>query len=202
MKKSTLENLAFSGALDELIEDQNMDLSRRIELEVLEKEREQLGIYVTNHPILGIWDVLKNQITHEIIDLADCQPGSLVKVGGIIVSNKKMTTKKGQKMYKLEIEDISSSVEVIIFPKNAKDIDDDYFNSGDIFIFNAFLNKEIDEDNSVVKLFYNSAEKIDSKIFSGGKPIIFKVKNDLSKNTFEKIYNILATEKGNRPIFL
>ena len=202
LKKSTLENLAFSGALDELIEDQNMDLSRRIELEVLEKEREQLGIYVTNHPILGIWDVLKNQITHEIIDLADCQPGSLVKVGGIIVSNKKMTTKKGQKMYKLEIEDISSSVEVIIFPKNAKDIDDDYFNSGDIFIFNAFLNKEIDEDNSVVKLFYNSAEKIDSKIFSGGKPIIFKVKNDLSKNTFEKIYNILATEKGNRPIFL
>jgi DNA polymerase-3 subunit alpha len=202
LKKSTLENLGFSGALDELVEDQNMELSRRIELEVLEKEREQLGIYVTNHPVLGIWDILKNQITHEVIDLSDCPGGTAVKVGGIIVSNKKMTTKKGQKMYKLEIEDISSSIEVIIFPKNAKDISDDYFNSGDIFVVSAFLNRENDDENSVVKLFYNSSEKIDSKIFSGGKPISLTVKDGLSQGTFEKIYDLVSNNKGNRPVFL
>jgi DNA polymerase-3 subunit alpha len=202
LKKSTLENLGFSGALDELVEDQNMELSRRIELEVLEKEREQLGIYVTNHPVLGIWDILKNQITHEVIDLSDCPGGTAVKVGGIIVSNKKMTTKKGQKMYKLEIEDISSSIEVIIFPKNAKDISDDYFNSGDIFVVSAFLNRENDDENSVVKLFYNSSEKIDSKIFSGGKPISLTVKDGLSQGTFEKIYDLVSSNKGNRPVFL
>lgn len=202
LKKSTLENLGFSGALDELVEDQNMELSRRIELEVLEKEREQLGIYVTNHPVLGIWDILKNQITHEVIDLADCPGGTAVKVGGIIVSNKKMTTKKGQKMYKLEIEDISSSIEVIIFPKNAKDISDDYFNSGDIFVVSAFLNRENDDENSVVKLFYNSSEKIDSKIFSGGKPISLTVREGLSQSTFEKIYDLVSNNKGNRPVFL
>jgi DNA polymerase-3 subunit alpha len=202
LKKSTLENLGFSGALDELVEDQNMELSRRIELEVLEKEREQLGIYVTNHPVLGIWDILKNQITHEVIDLSDCPGGTAVKVGGIIVSNKKMTTKKGQKMYKLEIEDISSSIEVVIFPKNAKDISDDYFNSGDIFVVSAFLNRENDDENSVVKLFYNSSEKIDSKIFSGGKPISLTVKDGLSQGTFEKIYDLVSNNKGNRPVFL
>jgi DNA polymerase-3 subunit alpha len=202
LKKSTLENLGFSGALDELVDDQSMELSRRIELEVLEKEREQLGIYVTNHPVLGIWDILKNQITHEVIDLADCPGGTAVKIGGIIVSNKKMTTKKGQKMYKLEIEDISSSVEVIIFPKNAKDISDDYFNSGDIFVISAFLNRENDDENSVVKLFYNSSEKIDSKIFSGGKPISLTVREGLSQSTFEKIYDLVSNNKGNRPVFL
>lgn len=202
LKKSTLENLAFAGALDELVEEQGTEISRRIELEVLEKEREQLGIYVTNHPVLGIWDILKNQITHEIVELNDCSGGTSVKVGGIIVSNKKMTTKKGQKMYKLEIEDISSSIEVIIFPKNAKDIDDNYFNSGDIFVINAFLNRETDDENSVVKLFYNSSEKIDSKIFSGGKPIVLSAKNNLSQTTFEKIYNLINANKGNRPVFL
>ena len=202
LKKSTLENLAFAGALDELVAEQDMEISRRIELEVLEKEREKLGIYVTNHPLLGIWDILKNQITHEIIDLDECQGGTSVKVGGIIVSNKKMMTKKGQKMYKLEIEDISSSIEVIIFPKIAKDISDDYFNSGDIFVINAFLNRENDEENSIIKLFYNSSEKIDSKIFSGGKPIVIQVKGDMSQTTFENIYNLVSTNKGNRPIFL
>jgi DNA polymerase III alpha subunit len=113
-----------------------------------------------------------------------------------------MTTKKGQKMYKLEIEDISSSIEVIIFPKNAKDISDDYFNSGDIFVVSAFLNRENDDENSVVKLFYNSSEKIDSKIFSGGKPISLTVKDGLSQGTFEKIYDLVSSNKGNRPVFL
>lgn len=202
LKKSTLENLGFSGALDELVEDLSTELSRKVELEVLEKEREQLGIYVTNHPVLGIWDILKNQITHEIVDLIDCPGGTSVKVGGIIVSNKKMTTKKGQKMYKLEIEDISSSIEVIIFPKNAKDISDEEFNPGDIFIINAFLNRETDDENSVVKLFYNSSEKIDSKIFSGGKPIVLSAKNNLSQTTFEKVYDLISSNKGNRPVFL
>jgi DNA polymerase-3 subunit alpha len=202
LKKSTLENLALSGALDELVGDQNIELSRRIELEVLEKEKEKLGIYVTNHPVLGIWDILKNQISNEIIDLNELPGGSAVKVGGIIVSNKKMTTKKGQKMYKLEIEDITSSVEVIIFPKNAKDISDDYFNSGDIFVINGFLNKESDEENSVTKLFYNSSEKVDAKIFSGGKPIMLEISSEVSQTTVEKIYDLISNNKGNRPVFL
>jgi len=202
LKKSTLENLALAGALDELVEEQTMDLSRRIELEVLEKEKEKLGVYVTSHPILGIWDILKNQITHEILDLSEIPTGSSVKIGGIITSNKKMITKKGQKMYRIEIEDISSSIEVIVFPKNAKDIEDSYFNSGDIFVINGFLNRENDEENSITKLFYNSSERIDPKIFSGGKPIILNIKNNISQITFEKIYEIISIHKGNSPMFL
>ena len=56
--------------------------------------------------------------------------------------------------------------------------------------------------NDQEKLFYNSSEKIDSKIFSGGKPIVIQVKGDMSQTTFENIYNLVSTNKGNRPIFL
>ena len=51
LKKSTIEHLAYAGALDELFDDRDLeiDLSRKKELELLEKEKAQLGIYVTKH---------------------------------------------------------------------------------------------------------------------------------------------------------
>jgi DNA polymerase-3 subunit alpha len=202
LKKSTLEHLSASGAFDELIEDIEIEVSRRIELDILEKEKEELGIYVTNHPVLGIWDVIKSKTTHEILELQELQPGTAVKVGGILTSVKKNMTKKGQKMFKFELEDITSSVEVIVFPKTAKDIPDTFFASGDIVVINAFLNKETEDENSTIKLFYNSAEKIDTKLFAGGKPIIFKVDESFSSLSFKKIHDIIIEHKGNSPVFL
>jgi len=202
LKKSTLEHLAAAGALDELIDDNDIEISRRIELEILEKEKAELGMYITNHPVMGIWDVISNQITSEIIDLGLYDSGTPVKIGGIINSVKKMTTKKGDKMFKLDLEDISSNVEVIVFPRAAKEISNEYFNVGDILIISGNLNKENDEENSITKIFYNSSEKIDQKIFTGGKPIIFVPKNNISKVTLDSIYDIISNNKGNRPVFL
>jgi DNA polymerase III subunit alpha len=202
LKKSTLEHLASAGALDELIDDNDVEISRRIELEILEKEKSELGIYVTSHPVMGIWDVITNQITSEIIDLSSYDSGTPVKIGGIINSIKKMITKKGDKMFKLDLEDISSNVEVIVFPRAAKEIPNDYFNVGDILIISGNLNKENDEENSITKIFYNSSEKIDQKIFTGGKPIIFNLKNNIGNVTIDSIYDIISNNKGNRPVFL
>ena len=202
LKKSTLEHLASAGALDELIDDNDVEISRRIELQILEKEKSELGIYVTSHPVMGIWDVITNQITSEIIDLSSYDSGTPVKIGGIINSIKKMTTKKGDKMFKLDLEDISSNIEVIVFPRAAKEISNDYFNVGDILIINGNLNKENDEENSITKIFYNSSEKIDQKIFTGGKPIIFNLKNNIGGVTIDSIYDIISNNKGNRPVFL
>lgn len=202
LKKSTLEHLASAGALDELIDDNDVEISRRIELQILEKEKSELGIYVTSHPVMGIWDVITNQITSEIIDLSSYDSGTPVKIGGIINSVKKMITKKGDKMFKLDLEDISSNIEVIVFPRAAKEIPNDYFNVGDILIISGNLNKENDEENSITKIFYNSSEKIDQKIFTGGKPIIFNLKNNIGNVTIDSIYDIISNNKGNRPVFL
>jgi DNA polymerase-3 subunit alpha len=202
LKKSTLEHLASAGALDELIDDNDVEISRRIELQILEKEKSELGIYVTSHPVMGIWDVITNQITSEIIDLSSYDSGTPVKIGGIINSVKKMITKKGDKMFKLDFEDISSNIEVIIFPRAAKEIPNDYFNVGDILIISGNLNKENDEENSTTKIFYNSSEKIDQKIFTGGKPIIFNLNNNIGNVTIDSIYDIISNNKGNRPVFL
>jgi len=202
LKKSTLEHLAAAGAFDELV---NIDLGeypRAQEIEMLEKEKEELGIYVTSHPIMGIWDILSKKVDCEIIELSEYQVGSNIKVGGIITAFKKIMTKKGQKMFKISIEDISSDVEVIIFPNNAKNIADDYFNKGDVVIISGTLNKEGEEENSTCKLFFSSCEKVDAHLFATGKAIIFNIKKNISTSTIDKIYDIIESSRGDRPIFL
>ena len=63
---------------------------------------------------------------------------------------------------------------------------------GDIIIVNGTINKENDEENSIVKLYYNSSEKIDSKIFSSGKAMVFSINKNLSAITVDKLYDITA----------
>jgi DNA polymerase-3 subunit alpha len=92
LKKSTLEHLAMAGALDELIDEYKVGYNRLEELSILEKEKDELGIYVTTHPVLGIWDILSKKITCEIIDLINYTVGSSVKIGGIITAVKKIMT--------------------------------------------------------------------------------------------------------------
>jgi len=56
--------------------------------------------------------------------------------------------------------------------------------------------------NSIVKLYFTSCEKIDSKVFSSGKAIIFDIKKDLSPATVQKIYDIIESSKGDKPVFM
>ena len=202
LKKSTLEHLAHAGAFDDLVHSDSTSFNRLQELDVLEKEKDELGIYVTNHPVMGIWDVLRTKVDCEIIELNNYEAGSNIKIGGIITSSKTLTTKKGQKMYRIILEDISSDIEIIIFPNNAKSLSENDVAKGGIVIISGTLNKEGDDENSISKLFFNSIEKVDSHLFLVGKSIVLDVNKDISLLTIQKIYDIIDTHKGDRPVFL
>lgn len=202
LKKSTLEHLAMSGSLDELFLNESCDINRLEELDILEKEKDELGIYVTSHPVEGVWDVLRTKIDTEIIDIDDHVNEAGIKIGGVITSCKKIITKKGQKMYKIVIEDISSNIEVIIFPNSAKNYDDLYFNKGEVVIINGNIYKENDEENAIAKMYFTSCEKLSSKIFSSGKAIVIDNNKELSPIIISKIYDIIENNKGDRPVFI
>ena len=105
-------------------------------------------------------------------------------------------------MYRIILEDISSDIEIIIFPNNAKSLSENDVAKGGIVIISGTLNKEGDDENSISKLFFNSIEKVDSHLFLVGKSIVLDVNKDISLLTIQKIYDIIDTHKGDRPVFL
>jgi len=203
LKKGTLEHLAASGAFDELIDRTlDQDFGRRTELSILEREKEELGIYVSKNPVDGIWDLLSENISHEIIELEDVNAGSRVTISGIISSFKKIITKKGSRMYKFNVQDISSDIEVIVFPRESKNYDEDFFSNGEVVNIVGTLNKEGDEENSTNKIVLNSCEKVDLSYFSGGRPIYLSSNKLITEKTINKLYAIINENTGGSYVFV
>lgn len=203
LKKSTIEHLAAAGAFDELIQSTADDsFGRRTELSLLEKEKQELGVYISKNPVDGIWDVISDSISDEIVDIKDKETGTRVTVAGIISSSKKILTKKGMRMYKFNIEDISSDIEVIVFPRESKNYSEDFFVDGEVVLLSGTVSKEGDEENYTTKLILNSCDKFDLSKFSGGKPIYLKVNSNLSKEKMLKINDIINSHNGGSYVFV
>ena len=94
------------------IPDTEFDKSRR-----LAAEREMLGLYVSDHPIKGMEEVLARKTTHRIDQLGEVEEGSSVKVGGVVSNMRKRWTKKGDQMASCDLEDMYGSMEVTLFPR-------------------------------------------------------------------------------------
>ena len=86
------------------------------EREKLRREKESLGFYITGHPLDRFKDDLSRLVTCSIQDLANQQDRSIVHIAGVVESLKVKRTKKGDKMAVINLEDLSGSIEVIIFP--------------------------------------------------------------------------------------
>ncbi|MDP2930071.1 MAG: OB-fold nucleic acid binding domain-containing protein, partial [bacterium] len=83
--------------------------------EKLEWEKELLGLFITSHPLESFKSVLaKKALPLEKI----CKEieGKKVKVAGIISGLKKIITKNGRPMLFVNLEDLTSKIEMIVFP--------------------------------------------------------------------------------------
>ncbi len=80
-------------------------------------ERELLGLYLSQHP-LELFEVILSEQTTPLSTLTADHDGKPVSVGGAITDIREVTTKNGQKMAFVKLEDRFGEVEVVLFPNN------------------------------------------------------------------------------------
>jgi DNA polymerase-3 subunit alpha len=83
--------------------------------ELLRLEKEVLGLYVSEHPLSGIREQLRRKSDATIGELDRRRDGEVVTVGGIVSSLRHMTTKRGDAMVFLRLEDVTGGVETVVF---------------------------------------------------------------------------------------
>jgi len=94
------------------------DIPEWPENQLLSYEKEMLGFYITKHPLLRFEKLLKNYSSAPIVSLGTLKDGEEVRLGGIISKAKMTTTRKtGEKMAIITLEDLSGSMEALIFPR-------------------------------------------------------------------------------------
>ena len=80
-------------------------------------EKEATGFYITGHPLDDYSETLGGLLSIGEIPNAVKRDRQLVRIGGILTSTKRFTTKKGDTMLFAELEDFSGKIEVTVFPR-------------------------------------------------------------------------------------
>jgi DNA polymerase-3 subunit alpha len=83
--------------------------------ELLRLEKETLGLYVSEHPLSGIRDQLRRKTDCALAEVERRRDGETVTVGGIVGAVKQLTTRKGEPMVFLRLDDLTGSTEVVVF---------------------------------------------------------------------------------------
>ncbi len=87
----------------------------------LAHEKEMLGLYISDHPLLGFEAHVRRRADCSVADLAETPDGAIVKVGGVITNLQRKWTRKGDLMAVFQLEDLEGSVEVMVFPRTMQE---------------------------------------------------------------------------------
>jgi DNA polymerase-3 subunit alpha len=105
------------GGTKVAIPDAEFDKSQRLAF-----EKEMLGLYVSDHPLMGFEGALSR---HTDSSLSDMREEDIVAgdrspvrtVGGVVTDLRRSYTKKGDLMARFVLEDLQAAMEVFVFPK-------------------------------------------------------------------------------------
>jgi len=101
---------------------------------VLAWEKEMLGLYVSSHPLMGAEASLRRATDCSIgevgaVPLTEDGRDPMVCIGGVVTDLQRKYTRNGDLMAVLTLEDLQSSIEVMVFPRTMADhghhLDDD-----------------------------------------------------------------------------
>lgn len=88
------------------------------ERDILNMEKEILGLYLSGHPLSRFSQLLRRKTSHRIDQLGPEQDEKPVILGGLITALRRSVTKRGQMMAYFKLEDLTGSVDVLVFPRN------------------------------------------------------------------------------------
>lgn len=183
-KNITNQHSLFSGtdiALDSKVRINDAPVATMDEK--LAWEKNLLGLYVSSHPFKYFQEVMKKALT-PLAEMEDFKRDEWVIVGGVVDSLKKKITKKGAIMMFAVLQDVSGSIELMVFPKT-------YEKTQDIW----------KEGNIVCIVGKTPKEEGDNKIFVEKASILTKdnalqVANQLSYGMSVKDYAPQMQEKS------
>ena len=158
-------------------------------------EKEMLGLYISDHPLLGVEGTLRRATTCTISALWDQQDGAQVTIGGLVSGVNRRFTRKGDPMVFFNLEDLDGTVEVVAFPRTVAA-------SGPLIQEDAILlvGGRLDHRGDDVKMRASEIKEPDLHV---DRELRLKVPaTQLSANTVNRLKEILLTHPGAAPVFL
>ena len=84
---------------------------------MLAEEKQMLGLYISDHPLEGIEQLLAARRERSVAEAAELPDGSVVTVAGAITSLSRRQTRSGARMATFTLDDRTGMIPVTVFPR-------------------------------------------------------------------------------------
>ena len=180
-------------------------------LERLMREKEQLGFYVSGHPLEEYGDIIENYTSTSTQSLGENRIDSEVDVAGMITEVNNHTTKKREPMAVIELEDLEGAVKVVGFPdayKSAVELVEGkvVWIRGTVKLDNRNRNSDSDEDTQKEALQIQANKILDIESVAEQQTSALEVmipESDLENTEkLEALQEIARANKGDHDLIL
>lgn len=160
--------------------------------ELLQFEKELLGMYLTDHPMADALDQIQQMVTHKLSALdVRLHAGQLVTIGGIIVGLRQIKTKRGNKdMAFATLEDTSGQADLVIFPNTWETVRDKIELDQPVII-----KAKVESRDDGMSLIVESARKISVQTTDSADHVL-EIPRGTSKDVLVKIGQLLKQNPG------
>ncbi len=147
-----------SGFAEEVPEPNGDEWDKKMKLAF---EKEMLGIYVSDHPLRGIAQQVRDAADYSLGELDEIKDGAIGWFAGILASVDRKPTKKGTMMAVTKLEDLDGQIEAVMFPQV-------YDKFRDIVVEDAVVRVKAKVENSDrgMKLMVQLVEPFNGEAFS------------------------------------
>ena len=170
--------------------------------ELLNFEKEVMGIYVSGHPMEEYETIWRKKITNTTSDfyldeetgICKVTDGREVVIGGLIADKKIKYTKNDKVMAFINLEDLVGNVEVIVFPKDYEKYSSKIQEDSKVFI-KGRVSVEEDKDAKLICQNIMTFDEVPKKLW-----IQFETKEDYLKSDSELMEMIRESDGNDRVI--
>ncbi|MDI6828476.1 MAG: DNA polymerase III subunit alpha, partial [Armatimonadota bacterium] len=178
--------------------------------DILSWEKELLGLYLSDHPLLQYQEKLKKfgVVTSE--QLKEKAEREEVVVGGVITRVRKVRTKKNEPMAFVTVEDFAGSIDVTLFPSTYEEYKRWLVNDGIVVVKGKANRRErIRDDDEIsseqVGVICESITPLSNGINGNGncgqlKSVVIQI-GDLDRQSLRMLQELLQRSPGENPVF-
>lgn len=161
------------GHSTQTVDETSLPLKDKVDTgKILQWEKELLGMYFSSHPLDNLQEFFESRNVTPLADVLENKKNNAVVILGVMVSKiRKITTKKGDVMAFLTIEDKTATTDAIIFPRVYQELKDSLEANKPILIAGRLNVRDGEKSVVVEKAKYIDETKHTSK-FEG---VTFKI---------------------------
>ena len=162
-------------------------------------EKEMLGLYVSDHPLLGVEAALRRKVDCGIAEAPERDDGAVLVLGGVITNMTRKFTKKGDQMAVFVLEDLDSTIEVTVFPRALMELGHKLVDDA-IVTVRGRVDKRDEVRVGFMALDVNIIEGLDT---GSSASLRLKVPStSLNELKIHQIRKILRDHPGDSPVYL